>query len=53
MFGYKTNNQLLLEYLQRKVIELEERLNHIEDIIKIRSLKQKRINVWHSPEDMT
>lgn len=53
MFGYKTENQLLLEHLQRKVIELEEKLYRLEDIVKVRALRQKRVNIWHSPEDDT
>jgi len=53
MLGFKTKNDIQIENLQYRVVRLEEKLKELEDIIKLRSLKQKRVNVWQSPEDRT
>lgn len=53
MLGFKTKKQILLESLEYRIMLLEERLKYVEDVVKVRSLKQKRVNAWHSPEDMT
>jgi hypothetical protein len=53
MFRFKSRNKLLLEYIEVKLIELEERLKYVEDTLKVEALKQRPVNTWQNPEDRT